>query len=65
LILDGLPVMDDGEHVVGMITETGLLAAFVEMLHGARPLGPARHARMKRARRSAKRAAAAQRFGKG
>jgi hypothetical protein len=43
--------MDDGEHVVGMITETGLLAAFVEMLHGAR--------------RSAKQVAAAQRFGKG
>jgi acetoin utilization protein AcuB len=32
--VSGLPVVDEGEHVIGMITETDILKAFVEMFVG-------------------------------
>jgi acetoin utilization protein AcuB len=55
--IGGLPVMDGGDHVVGVITETDLLAAFVDVLRegAAESTHAARHTRMKRARRTTQR----------
>jgi len=39
--IGGLPVVDDGGNVVGVITETDVFKAFVRM-HDAVPQAPAR-----------------------